>query len=57
VKYTKVNGVRESNTGMEYGKEPKGIHILASGLTQKRRVSVFTPGKTVINMRECGFRT
>jgi len=56
-KYMKVSGVRELNTAMGCGKEPKAIHILASGLTRKRRVSVCTLGKTVINTKACGFRT
>jgi len=56
-KFTKVSGVRVLNTAVGCGKELKAIHILASGWTRKRKVSVYTPGKTAINTKVCGSRT
>jgi hypothetical protein len=54
VKYTMVNGIKDSSMVMESGEGCTMIHILENGDSLRQRVMVYIPGKTVIDMKANG---
>lgn len=53
-KYTKVSGIKASNTDLVFGRARKVTAILANGIMVKWKDTGFIRGQMEIDMKDCG---